>query len=128
MPPSIHGVMDGDLGNPSMGPTATSQSTAVSTAAPAATLGKRLSGVQIKAGGGDFCLQPVDPDYCPESDIQVVTLPCAEAVYTWDINPGSGSITLTDYPDLALDAGEQPQNGGQVKVGTVLATTKVSAH
>ncbi|KAF3939628.1 hypothetical protein ABW19_dt0203143 [Dactylella cylindrospora] len=38
MPPSLHGVMEGDLGNPSMAPTATTQSTAVSTAAPAASL------------------------------------------------------------------------------------------
>ncbi|KAK6504968.1 hypothetical protein TWF481_006901 [Arthrobotrys musiformis] len=38
MPPSMHDVMDGSLGNPQMGPTATTQSTTVSTAAPAANL------------------------------------------------------------------------------------------
>ncbi|EPS37932.1 hypothetical protein H072_8450 [Dactylellina haptotyla CBS 200.50] len=38
MPPSMHDVMDGNLGNPQMGPTATSQSTTVSTSAPAAAL------------------------------------------------------------------------------------------
>ncbi|KAK6542592.1 hypothetical protein TWF694_006537 [Orbilia ellipsospora] len=38
MPPSLHDVMDGNLGNPQMGPTATTQSATVSTAAPAAAL------------------------------------------------------------------------------------------
>ncbi|KAF3914880.1 hypothetical protein ABW20_dc0106190 [Dactylellina cionopaga] len=38
MPPSLHDVMDGNLGNPQMGPTSTTQSTTVSTSAPAAAL------------------------------------------------------------------------------------------
>ncbi|EWC48139.1 hypothetical protein DRE_02718 [Drechslerella stenobrocha 248] len=37
MPPPLHEVMDGGMGNPQMGPTAAAQSTTVSTAVPAAS-------------------------------------------------------------------------------------------
>lgn len=77
----------------------------------AAPLEKRWDRVRIVSGRDGKCLTAA-----PKTGVgsPVYTADCNSALL-WSISPGSGSVTLGS---LALDAGDNPQNGGQLKVWT----------
>lgn len=78
----------------------------------AAPFEKRWSRVRIRSGRDGKCLTAA-----PKTGVgsPVYTVDCGSALL-WSISPGSGSITLGG--SLALDAGENPHNNGQLKVWT----------
>ncbi|WWC68223.1 uncharacterized protein I206_102146 [Kwoniella pini CBS 10737] len=74
---------------------------------------KRYSGVKIQAYRNGLCLSPIGRTL--SNGVPVGAVDCAIA-RTWNINPGSGSVTLSGYPQWALDAGTGSQNGEGVKI------------
>lgn len=84
--------------------------------AAASPITKRYTGVQIVSGRNGNCLVAA-----PKTGVgsAVYTEPCGSSVAAqlWDINPGSGSVLLTQS-NLALDAGSNPGNFGALKVWT----------
>jgi hypothetical protein len=83
-------------------------------AASATPLAKRYSGVQIVSSIDGKCLAAAPKT---GSGSAVTTVKCGEGNFphSWDIQPGSGSITLHGSK-LALDAGLSPADHGSLKV------------
>ncbi|OCF53999.1 hypothetical protein L486_08506 [Kwoniella mangroviensis CBS 10435] len=76
-------------------------------------LNKRYNGVKIQAFRNGYCLSPIDTNTA--NGVPVGAVDCSQA-RTWNINPGSGSITLANNPNYALDAGTGNTNGEGVKI------------
>ncbi|WVQ79829.1 hypothetical protein IAT38_001929 [Cryptococcus sp. DSM 104549] len=87
--------------------------TSASPLPPTHDLSKRYTSVRIQSNRDGRCLYPFG---IYEDGTEVVTSDCYDSP-TWDINPGSGSITLhgTGY---ALDAGTGTQNNEGLKLWT----------
>lgn len=87
-----------------------------SLAAPS-PLSKRFTSVRIRSNRSGLCLSAA-----PKTGVgsQVTVVGCDNAwAHQWTINPGSGSVLLGDGSSgLALDAGENPVDGGKLKVWT----------
>ena len=80
------------------------------------SLSKRFSGVEIVSGRDGHCLIAA-----PKTSVgsQVTSASCGSTAWAtlWDIDEGSGSVLLHGT-DLALDAGDDPSDGGALKVWT----------
>ncbi|WWC86611.1 uncharacterized protein L201_001488 [Kwoniella dendrophila CBS 6074] len=76
-------------------------------------LDKRYNGVKIQAFRNGLCLSPIGRAL--SNGVVVGAVECNQA-RTWNINPGSGSVILTENPNFALDAGTGSQNGEGVKI------------
>lgn len=89
---------------------------ALGASARPAPLTKRYQGVWIVSGRDGKCLAAA-----PKTGYgsEVNTVDCAETAWVtlWDIDEGSGSVLLHGT-ELALDAGENPVDGGALKVWT----------
>lgn len=83
------------------------------------SLSKRFTGVHLVSGRDGKCLS-VAPGTV-DRGLAVTTVDCntANTARTWDLNPGSGSVFFSGS-GLALDAGSNPGNNGNVKVSLVL--------
>ncbi|OCF33769.1 hypothetical protein I316_04481 [Kwoniella heveanensis BCC8398] len=77
-----------------------------------APIAKRYTGVKIQSFRNGLCLSPIGRSV--GNGVPVGTIDCYQA-RTWDINPGSGSITVSGFEDYVLDAGSGNTNGEKLK-------------
>ncbi|WRT64498.1 uncharacterized protein IL334_001430 [Kwoniella shivajii] len=76
-------------------------------------LSKRYSGVKIQSFRNGLCLSPVGRSV--GNNVQVATIGCYQA-RTWNINPGSGAISVSGNEGFVVDAGTGNQNGEVLKL------------
>jgi len=81
--------------------------------AHAGPINKRYVGQKIKSFRTGTCLS-LPYNVAPTNGVELVVTDCDSAT-PWDINPGSGSITISG-DSFALDAGIDPHNNVQAKI------------
>lgn len=88
--------------------------TVITALAVPAPLSKRFTGVQIISARSGLCIAANPGRYGLNDGVPVVSIPCDRAPLRWNINYGSGSVTLIEGGGnrWALDAGFSPGNNG----------------
>jgi hypothetical protein len=76
--------------------------------------------LSIISGRSGKCIVPNPDRYGPRDGTAVVSMDCSLTPLTWELERGSGSIIMSDYPSMALDAGSDPENNGKLKVSSRL--------